>query len=140
MTLTRLKKSPAHTLSPPLPLLRQFESTPSPATLLTKSTSRSAASLVLLCICASIATFGTTVFAADVGPVSITIPQEFEGPVTGGKDGGMTAAWTGTLNNVATLGLMYCVLIDTTIVSFHTQDTGSAITEAMKSAVAAIEA
>ena len=33
----------------------------------------------------------------------------------------------------------YCVLVDTTVVSFHTQDTGDQITTAMKSAMAAIE-
>jgi hypothetical protein len=150
---------------------------------------------------------------ADFGPISIAVPQGFEGPLGGGKAGGMTAAWvkrhvdseggtllqvttydegsslqgfsasqradgakkylldfvggvaqrrdnfklgaverlslaglpaarvmwTGTVGNVAGIGIMYCVLVGTTIVSFHTQDAGTALTPAMTSAMAAIE-
>lgn len=151
---------------------------------------------------------------ADFGPISISVPQGFEGPLGGGKDGAMTTAWvkhhadaeggtllqittydagsalkemtgsqraegakkylldfvggvarrrdhfmlgavdrislaglpaarvmwTGSVGDAAGLGMMYCVLIDTTIVTFHTQDAGVEITPAMKSAMAAIEA
>lgn len=48
--------------------------------------------------------------------------------------------WTGTVGSAAAIGVMYCVLVDTSIVSLHTQDMGSEITDAMKSAMAAIEA
>jgi hypothetical protein len=151
---------------------------------------------------------------ADFGPISITVPQGFAGPIGGEKGGAKTAAWikrhaaaqggtllqvtiydagpdlrsigwqdraagarkylkefvagvaqqrenfqlgaveslslagvpaarvrwTGTVGSAAAIGVMYCVLVDTSIVSFHTQDTGSEITDAMKSAMAAIEA
>jgi hypothetical protein len=150
---------------------------------------------------------------ADFGPISITVPQGFDGPIGGGKGSAKTAAWirhhadgqggtllqvttydeepdsrsmgtparaagarkyllefaagvaqqrdnfqlgaveslslagmpaarvrwTGTIGSTAAIGVMYCVLVDTSIVSFHTQDTGSEITDAMKSAMAAIE-
>jgi hypothetical protein len=150
---------------------------------------------------------------ADFGPVSIAVPEGFDGPLSSARDGGETTAWvkhhtdssggtllqistynegsalkgisaaqraegakkylldfvggvgrrrddfklgaveplslaglpaarvrwTGTLGEVSSIGVMYCVLIDTTIVSFHTQDTGSDITTAMRSAMAAIE-
>jgi hypothetical protein len=150
---------------------------------------------------------------ADFGPISITVPQGFDGPIGGGKGSAKTAAWirrhaeaqggtllqvttyekgpdlrsigwqarvqsakkyllefvagvaqqhenfmlgtveslslagepaarvrwTGTVGSAAATGVMYCVLVDTSIVSFHTQDTGSEITDAMKSAMAAIE-
>ena len=150
---------------------------------------------------------------ADFGPISITVPQGFDGPIGGGKGSAMTAAWirrhadaqggtllqvttyeegpelrsigwqaraqgakkhlmeivagvgqqhenfqlgeveslslagepaarvrwTGTVGSAAAIGVMYCVLIDESIVSFHTQDSGSAITDAMKSAMTAIE-
>ena len=152
-------------------------------------------------------------FSADFGPVSISVPEGFSGPLGGTKDGGATTAWvkhhpdtdggtllqittydegaalkgmtlsqraegakrylldfvggvarrrdnfklgaveplhlaglpaarvtwTGTAGSVPAIGVMYCVLIDTTIVSFHTQDSGAEITAAMKSAIAAIE-
>jgi hypothetical protein len=150
---------------------------------------------------------------ADFGPISITVPQGFDGPIGGGKGSAKTAAWirrhdnaqggtllqvttydegpdlrsigwqartqsakkyllefaagvaqqrenfqlgeveslslagepavrvkwTGTVGSATAIGVMYCVLLDTAIVSFHTQDTGSEITDAMKSAMAAIE-
>jgi hypothetical protein len=150
---------------------------------------------------------------ADFGPISITVPQGFDGPIGGGKGGAKTAAWikrhadaqggtllqvttydegpdlrsigrqaraqdakkyllefvagvaqqrenfqlgtveplslagepaarvrwTGSVGSSAAIGVMYCVLVDTSIVSFHTQDTGSEITAAMRSAMAAIE-
>jgi len=150
---------------------------------------------------------------ADFGPISITVPQGFDGPIGGGKGSARTAAWirrhadaqggtllqvttydggpdlrssgwqaraqgakkyllefvagvaqqrenfqlgeveslslagepavrvkwTGTAGSATAIGVMYCVLLDTAIVSFHTQDTGSEITDAMKSAMAAIE-
>jgi len=150
---------------------------------------------------------------ADFGPISITVPPGFDGPIGGGKGSARTAAWirrhadaqggtllqvttyddgpdlrssgwqaraqsakkyllefvagvaqqrenfqlgeveslslagepavrvkwTGTVGSATAIGVMYCVLLDTAIVSFHTQDTGSEITDAMKSAMAAIE-
>jgi hypothetical protein len=150
---------------------------------------------------------------ADFGPISITVPQGFDGPIGGGSGSAKTAAWirrhadaqggtllqvttfdagpdlrsigwqaraqgakkyllefvagvaqqrenfqlgaveslslagvpaarvrwTGTVGSTVAIGVMYCVLLDTSIVSFHTQDTGSEITDAMKSAMAAIE-
>jgi hypothetical protein len=153
------------------------------------------------------------VWCADVGPVSISVPQGFVGPLGGQKDGAVTAAWvkhhpdsdggtllqvttydegsalrgitpgqraegakkylmdfvtgvarrrenfklgavealalaglpaarvrwTGTIGTVSSIGVMYCVLVDSTVVSFHTQDTGLEITDAMMSAMAAIE-
>jgi hypothetical protein len=152
-------------------------------------------------------------WSADLGPVSISVPEGFVGPLGGQKDGAVTAAWvkhhpdsdggtllqvttydqgsalkgitrgqraegakkylmdfvggvarkredfklgaievvslaglpaarvrwTGTIGTVSSVGVMYCVLVDTTVVSFHTQDTGLEITDAMKSAMAAIE-
>jgi hypothetical protein len=65
------------------------------------------------------------------------------GPVESLSLDGLPAArvkWTGSVGSVAAIGVMYCVLVDTTIVSFHTQDSGSEITPAMRSAMAAIEA
>jgi hypothetical protein len=150
---------------------------------------------------------------ADFGPISISVPEGFDGPLGGAKDGAVTAAWvkhhtdseggtllqvttydegsnlrgttreqqaanakkylldfvrgvarrrdnfklgpveplslaglaaarvewTGSVGSVSGIGVMYCVLVGGTIVSFHTQDTGSEITTAMKSAMAAIE-
>lgn len=150
---------------------------------------------------------------ADFGPISITVPEGFAGPIAGGKGSAKTAAWirrhadaqggtllqvttyeegpelrsiswqaraqgakkhlleivagvgqqhenfklgeveslslagepaarvrwSGTVGSAAAIGVMYCVLIDESIVSFHTQDSGSEITAAMKSAMTAIE-
>jgi hypothetical protein len=152
-------------------------------------------------------------FCADFGPISISVPEGFDGPLGGAKDGAVTVAWvkhhtdseggtllqittyeegsnlkgmtreqraesakkylvdfvsgvarrrdnfklgpveplslaglpaarvewTGSVGTVSGIGVMYCVLVDGTIVSFHTQDTGTEITTAMKIAMAAIE-
>jgi len=51
--------------------------------------------------------------AADVGPVSLVVPEGFEGPVTNGENGGLTAAWVkrpvamtgGTLLQISTLDM-----------------------------------
>lgn len=150
---------------------------------------------------------------ADFGPISISVPEGFDGPLGGKKDGAATAAWvkhhpdsdggtllqittydegatlkgittgqraegakkylmdfiggvgrrrddfklgpveslslaglpaarvrwTGAIGSLSSNGVMYCVLVDTTVVSFHTQDTGDEVTAPMKSAMAAIE-
>jgi len=47
--------------------------------------------------------------------------------------------WTGTVEGSPAIGVMYCVLVGTTIISLHTQDLGSEVTPAMKAAMAAIE-
>jgi hypothetical protein len=48
-------------------------------------------------------------------------------------------SWTGEAGGMPTNGVMYCVIVGTTIVSFHTQDTGSEVTAAMQIAMKAIE-
>jgi hypothetical protein len=55
---------------------------------------------------------------------------------------GMPAArvqWTGGVGEIQAIGVMYCVLVGSSIVSLHTQEVGSEITPAMRSAMAAIE-
>jgi hypothetical protein len=157
---------------------------------------RIAAPLVLLGFVLALST--RMALAADVGPLSITVPVGFDGPTTAEKDGGtllqisvldqgsalagitvaqraegakhylsqfidgvarrrdnfklgeveplslagMPAArvqWTGGVGEIQAIGVMYCVLVGTSIISLHTQDTGSQITPAMKLAMAAIE-
>jgi hypothetical protein len=168
---------------------------------------------VLLVVCfVALSRLGTA-FCADFGPISIAVPEGFDGPLSSAKDGGATTAWvkhhtdssggtllqittynagsalkgitatqradgakkylldfigavaqrrenfklgaveplslgglpaarvrwTGTIGDESSIGVMYCVLVDTTIVSFHTQDTGSELTTSMRSAMAAIE-
>jgi hypothetical protein len=169
--------------------------------------------IAALITCLSMAVSCPPGWCADFGPISISVPEGFVGPLGGQKDGAVTAAWvkhhpdsaggtllqvttydegvalkgmtagqraegakkylmdfvggvarrredfklgpieslslagspaarvrwTGTIGTVSSVGVMYCVLVDTTVVSFHTQDTGSEITAAMKSAIAAIE-
>jgi hypothetical protein len=154
-----------------------------------------------------------SVFGADVGPLSITVPKEFEGPIRSSENGGVTTGWvarrpgteggtllqvsvidvgsslegitpaqrlegarhyllefvrgiaqgrgncelgdieqvslaglpgarvrwTGTVGNRDAIGVMYCVLAGSSVISLHTQDLGSAITPAMYTAMAAIE-
>jgi hypothetical protein len=55
---------------------------------------------------------------------------------------GMPAArvqWTGGVGEIQAIGVMYCVLVGSSIISLHTQDAGSQITPPMKLAMAAIE-
>jgi hypothetical protein len=55
---------------------------------------------------------------------------------------GMPAArvqWSGGVGEIQAIGVMYCVLVGSSIISLHTQDRGSEITPAMKLAMAAIE-
>jgi hypothetical protein len=152
-------------------------------------------------------------FSADAGPLVISVPEGFEGPIRSEEDGGVTIAWvkrqpgkdggtllqvsavdvgtsldglspaqqaegarhyllefvngigqrrenfelrdiervslaglpaarvrwTGTVGDTAAIGVMYCVLVGHSVVSLHTQDTGSTITAAMYSAISAIE-
>ena len=47
--------------------------------------------------------------------------------------------WTGGVGEIQAIGVMYCVLVGSSIISLHTQDMGSEITPAMKLAMAAIE-
>jgi len=151
--------------------------------------------------------------AADVGPLSITVPVGFDGPTTGQNDGAVMTAWvkhragedrgallqisvvdlgsalsgftiaqradgakhylsefvfgvarrrdnfklgevepvslagmpgarvqwTGGVGEIQAIGVMYCVLVGTSIISLHTEDMGSEITPAMQLAMAAIE-
>jgi hypothetical protein len=152
-------------------------------------------------------------FCADAGPLVISVPEGFEGPIRSEEDGGVTIAWvkrqpgkdsgtllqvsavdvgtsldgispaqqaegarhyllefvngigqrrrnfelrdieqvslaglpaarvrwTGAVGDNAAIGVMYCVLVGHSVVSLHTQDTGSTITAAMYSAMSAIE-
>jgi hypothetical protein len=47
--------------------------------------------------------------------------------------------WTGRLEELSTVGVIYCVLIGHVVVSLQTQDGGSTITPAMYGAISAIE-
>jgi hypothetical protein len=152
-------------------------------------------------------------FSADAGPLVISIPDGFEGPIRSDAGGGVTTAWvkrrpgmnggtllqvsaidvgtsldgmtaaqraegarhyllefirglgpsrgnfelgdveqvslaglpaarvrwSGTVDGAAAIGVMYCVLVGSSVVSLHTQDVGTAITSAMFSALSAIE-
>lgn len=49
------------------------------------------------------------------------------------------AAWRGSLNGQDGNGVMYCLVVGTQVVSLHTQDAGSAPTQAMEDAMKAIE-
>jgi hypothetical protein len=56
--------------------------------------------------------------------------------------GGIPAAkvtWRGLANGIEAVGVMYCVVSGTKVISFHTQDIGSAPTPAMQQAMHAIE-
>ncbi len=56
--------------------------------------------------------------------------------------GGLPAAklqWTGLVQKLETVGVMYCFVVGTTIISFHTQDAGSTPTAAMGEAMQAFE-
>ncbi len=157
---------------------------------------------------------GGPVWAAQVGPITITVPEGFDGPASSELEGGVTAAWvkrrpaspagtllqisavdvgpslddiqgsdrfeaarhyllefvkgvglrrehfelgtvdqvtlaglpaarvhwTGTLQDEPEVGVMYCVLVHHSVVSLQSQDSGSAITPAMYSAITAIDA
>jgi hypothetical protein len=57
--------------------------------------------------------------------------------------GGLPAArvqWTGNANAMQMVGAMYCVVVGTKVVVFHTQDLGNEPTQAMGQAMKAIEA
>lgn len=47
--------------------------------------------------------------------------------------------WTGGVGEVQAIGVMYCMVLGTSIISMHTQDMGTEITPGMKLAMAAIE-
>lgn len=56
--------------------------------------------------------------------------------------GGLPASrvtWTGRFNDLPTSGVMYCLIIGTTVVSLHTQDMDGAPTSNRSAAVAAFE-
>jgi hypothetical protein len=56
--------------------------------------------------------------------------------------GGVSAAklqWTGRLQQLETVGVMYCVRVGSQFVSLHTQDAGRQVTPSMKLAIDAIE-
>lgn len=56
--------------------------------------------------------------------------------------GGLTASrvtWTGRFNGLSTSGVMYCLIIGTTVVSLHTQDIDGAPTGNRSAAIAAFE-
>jgi hypothetical protein len=47
--------------------------------------------------------------------------------------------WTASASGLATIGVIYCVLVGHSVVSLQTRDTGTAVTPAMYSAMGAIE-
>lgn len=47
--------------------------------------------------------------------------------------------WTGEFQSKATVGVMYCFVVGTKVISFHTQDFGTEPTDAMKEAMKSIE-
>lgn len=47
--------------------------------------------------------------------------------------------WTGQVNGTDTIGVMYCVVVGTKVVTFHAQDLGSQPTAAMIDAMKSIE-
>lgn len=49
------------------------------------------------------------------------------------------ATWTGRFNGMATSGVMYCLIVGTTVVSLHTQDIDGAPPSNRSAAIAAIE-
>ena len=49
-------------------------------------------------------------------------------------------SWTGTMGDRPTNGVMYCVIVGSYMVNLHTQGSGSAPSESMKSAMKSIEA
>jgi hypothetical protein len=55
---------------------------------------------------------------------------------------GMPAArvqWTGGVGEIQAIGVMYCVLLGSSVISLHAEDVGSEITPSMKLAMVAIE-
>ncbi|WP_313914090.1 hypothetical protein [Tahibacter sp.] len=52
---------------------------------------------------------------------------------------GAKLTWTGRIDGMDAVGVMYCVVVGTRIISFHTQDVAAAPTPAMNDAVQAIE-
>jgi hypothetical protein len=48
--------------------------------------------------------------------------------------------WTGLFKGSETVGVMYCFIAGTKVISFHTQDLGSSPTAAMNEAISAFEA
>jgi hypothetical protein len=47
--------------------------------------------------------------------------------------------WTGGVGEIQAIGVMYCVLVGSSVISLHAEDVGSEITPAMKLAMVAIE-
>jgi hypothetical protein len=47
--------------------------------------------------------------------------------------------WTGGVGEIQAIGVMYCVLVGSSVISLHAEDVGSKITPAMQLAMAAIE-
>jgi hypothetical protein len=169
--------------------------------------------VALMWLCISLIVPCGLVLGADAGPLVISVPEGFDGPIRSEKDGGMTIAWvkrrpgmeggtllqissvdlgasldgvtaaqrlegarhyllefvggieqkrgnfdlgeveqvslaglpaarvrwTGTVGDIAAVGVMYCVLVGRSVVSLHTQDLGFVITPSMYSAMSAIE-
>ena len=80
--------------------------------------------------------------AGKVDEPSRRLLQEVLGDIERVSLAGLPAArvrWTGAVGDTAAIGVMYCVLVGHSVVSLHTQDTGSTITAAMYSAISAIE-
>jgi hypothetical protein len=168
----------------------------------------------ILALCWLAMASGAPALAAVVGPISISVPEGFEGPASSKLNGGMTAAWvkrrpaspagtllqisavevgptldqikgpdrfeaarhyllefvkgvglrrdnfqlgdidqvtlaglpaarvrwTGSVGDEPAIGVMYCLLVHHSVVSLHTQDSGSEVTPAMYSAMSAIDA
>ena len=64
------------------------------------------------------------------------------GEVASASLAGMPAArvqWSGGVGEIQAIGVMYCVLVGSSVISLHTQDVGSEITPAMRLAMVAIE-
>src|SRR5271163_3459660 len=49
--------------------------------------------VALTLLCLSVALPVGAAFSADVGPLSISVPQGFDGPIRSDKDGGVTTGW-----------------------------------------------
>jgi hypothetical protein len=50
------------------------------------------------------------------------------------------STWKGYVGNIAAVGVMYCVIVNNRlVVSFHTQDVGSAVSPAMREAMKSFE-
>jgi hypothetical protein len=50
------------------------------------------------------------------------------------------ATWTGRFGEIDTVGVMYCVVVGTQVISFHTQDAGTTPTPGMLAAIRAFDA